>query len=222
MKYLTFFLLFFFVPSAAGAATFGKSDIGGTSGDQSSGYVICSSYTSPEDGTAIGITMYYAGIIGTEKTGESAIYSDNAGVPENLLARSDTFEIAAGWNFANISLAISASTTYWLCNNNNDVTAGHSLYVYDAGGTNQFRYDSVNPSGNCIEGCPPDEDAFSNPFVLTGSSNRAMSIYVTYTTSSGAGSSTPATTQETLVWLAAFFFLLSTFFGIIFYFRPKV
>jgi hypothetical protein len=97
-------------------------------------------YTSGSAGTLTSISLYITGG-SAGRYAKVAIYSDNADTPNALLAESASEEITSdGWHtFTGFSLAINASTKYWLacCNNGSYLlwwgNGGGNLYAAQGG-----------------------------------------------------------------------------------------
>lgn len=148
-------------------ATFGYTSIGASEYSMATGFVYATKFACPENGAVTAISLYCAGNTDGAKY-KTAIYTDNAGSPNTLLATSD--EVACtnvyGWKTFSISTAVSA-TDYWLAFES-EATA---WYKGDLGATSNYDV-NIYP-------------ALPDPFTSDGSENRKTSIYATYTTSSG-------------------------------------
>jgi hypothetical protein len=134
------------LPGGTGTSTVGKSDVGGTSGNQSGNYLVCTKAVATSTvGTATEFQWYIAGTIDTGTRSMGAIYSNNAGVPQTLLASTTAVNNAAGWVALpfNVPYALAQGVTYWLCMIEETAVAGHDLPVYDAGSAGDESYQSV-------------------------------------------------------------------------------
>lgn len=154
------------------AATFGVDSVGATS-RSIEGAIRCSKATPTTNGTTTDIT-WYTSSSGTENS-KAAIYtytSDTEGGA--LLAESSEDAGAAddAWRTGTITLAITASTNYYLCGWSAS-GAGTNVMKAAAGG--------VSILDNAAYGTWPSE------FAEESAATDALSIYVTYTeTSTGA------------------------------------
>jgi hypothetical protein len=150
-------------------ATFGYTTVGGTS--QSSPQPAVCKFTAPESGTITSITFRAAEQAGGSAASGVAVYADNAGAPGAKLAEDSGNVTVSGstpaWYTANISLAITGGTPYWL---GLWVPSAEAAWYYDAGDTNQ----AVAENGETFETWP-------DPFVSVFPFARVISIYATYT-----------------------------------------
>lgn len=155
-------------------ATFGKTDIGESSVGlgNANGKYGCK-FTSPADcGTITLIKVYtQAGSAGTSL--KCLIHSDNAGVPDALLATFSTASVGTspGWVESTGSFAASPNTVYWLASLQENINA----WYYSAGAANQTAWNW------------DDWDTPSNPYGSSTYRNEEISIYATYTPSGGGG-----------------------------------
>jgi len=150
--------------------TFGNTNIGATWETFFTDRIYGCKYDLLEDGDVTKITMWFQTAAIHIRF---AIYTENAGSPNTLLA-----ETAEGSTVANnwVSIAITKSLTagtYWLCWRLEDSSASKK----DAGGVNQ-EIGSASGQGY---------GAFPGAFPTVGSAkfNYAVSIYATYTPSGG-------------------------------------
>lgn len=157
--------------SPAAAATFGYTTVGGSQ-DFSAGLPKCTQFTSGGAGTITSVSVYVTTYFGGGANLATAVYADNAGAINALLA-SDSGHTAvtasAAWYTTNLSYVFAASTVYWLCEWFDSTNA---TSTYDAGAANQESYHSSLTFAS-----------WPNPFAPTASENRQYSIYATYTPS---------------------------------------
>ncbi len=153
--------------AGGGSATFGKTDIGGTSYG-SSGYLEASRYQCGQDGTVTQITLYLTG--GSfGRYARAAIYSDNSGAPGSLLGESSSQEIASsGWQvFTGFNVPVSASTYYWLAF---QMSTSYLQWRYDNGAYNQHAYRSYSYGSFPSSFGTPGYSAFEQSIYATSSS----------------------------------------------------
>jgi len=151
-------------------ATFGKTDIGGSSDSNTSAVCYACKFTAPEDGTITKVTWYTRlNVAGNSKV---AIYSDDAGDPKNILAVSDEVAVGtvAGWVDFPISLGITSGVKYWFAK----MASQSHHYWYDAGDVNQWAGDAGLTYPN-----------FNDPFDVDANQAYEVSVYATYTTGGG-------------------------------------
>lgn len=152
-------------------ATFGKTDIGGSSATDYDwfSYWACK-FTITENGELSKITVY-----GNNPTGTCnytcAIYADSGGAPAGRLGLSNAISIGTtpDWYEFTFSptISLTGSTPYWLCIGSQ---AGGWKWYYASGATNQH----AKKLGDTYP--PPDPFGASPTY-----SAREMSIYGTYT-----------------------------------------
>jgi hypothetical protein len=145
--------------------TFGKTNVGASSYG-SANFLEASRFLCQVNGVVTKITLYLSGGA-SGRYARTAIYTDNNGVPDNLLGQSAEREITtSGWyDFTGFNVPVSANTYYWLAFQiNNDKLK----WRYDSGSTNQRAYRSYT------YGSFPS--SFGTP---SGYSNWAQSIYAT-------------------------------------------
>ncbi len=149
--------------------TFGFEGIGGSTDNEANGLMVGCKYTTSEAGSATTISAY------TDSGAhiKAALYSDNAGAPNALLASSSEITGAgsASWNDLTIAYDFLGSTPYWL------VTIWDGTYriYYDSGTTNQAAWTyQAYASG------------FPNPFGSPNYLAWKISIHCDYTTGGGA------------------------------------
>lgn len=156
-------------------ATFGKTTKGANLNEDSSpSQVFGCIYTAPQSGTITKLSLYcqcWGG--GPPYHLSMAVYSDNGGVPNALLATSselDVYDTFLVWRDFTISLAITAGTKYWFF-----WECGAEIWYMDV------YYDN----GSSCQGYYGEPGAFPNfpyPFNPDGcSGDYAVSVYATYT-----------------------------------------
>jgi len=160
----------------AGAATFGKTSVGGSSDTFSTGRKRVNSYSLPVAGSVSKLSMYLAP---TSTSGqqdiEGVIYADSNGSPGALLATSNQLVFssteAAGWYDMTLPASVSlAAGKYWI-----------GVITGSTSGVAGFRYSSVSASRDY------NSNAYSsgptNPFGSVSTDSEQMSLYATYTAS---------------------------------------
>ena len=118
-------------------ATFGKTDVGGTSYPHLSNYIGACKFACPEVGTVTNISLYITGS-GAGRHAQVALYNSAFG----LVGASAGEEITVdGWHdFGGLALAVSAAE-YWLAFNGDSSSL---LTWYSAGATDQKTHDASN------------------------------------------------------------------------------
>jgi len=141
--------------------TFGKTSIGGTSGNSTAGYIRGSKYTLSENAEVTALSVYLDTATGNVK---KAIYDASL----NKVYADDVGQaVVAGWNTkSGLSVGLTAGD-YWLVWKND--TSG-TYYKYDAGTLNQGLYATYAYA-----------TAFPATLTPDGYQDRAYSIYATYT-----------------------------------------
>lgn len=160
-------------PLSSYALVFGYAVVGATT--QGSGAENCTKFTTPSTGgsiTALGeYTLQNGAGAGTNIM---AIYSDLAGAPSTRLASETTgfaIDATGAWGTSTISYIFTPSQIMWLCGFNSNGQA----FKYDVGAAAQNK----DSSGQTYP-------TWQNPFgTVSNSLARMMSIYATYTTSTG-------------------------------------
>ena len=97
--------------------------------------VIFSDYTVPDTGQVVSVSIYVYYASGNVTVG---IYSDNAGVPDKLLATSQSATVVSGWNTLNLTVPVNvtAGTTIWIAHQ----FSGSASTFYQTGGAVKDRY----------------------------------------------------------------------------------
>lgn len=172
-RFFSFFLILFLVLSLiplyvkADIATFGKEDVGGSHDSWPTNYMGACKYSLTEAGTITNIA-WYTTTVGTANT-TCALYSDNAGSPNVLLAQSNAQNSVNGWNEYALTVPyLAAIGTYWLAYHPNG-----AVFYFAAGVTNQHAYKQPIVAPNL-----PDPFA-KNGFV----GDNEVSIHADYTPS---------------------------------------
>jgi len=149
---------------ASGASTtFGYTSIGGSSANTPN--AIGSKFTLTQPANISSISVYAAAASGTTNI-EAAIYSDNAGAPQSLLASSpgsSSVGTTPAWVTIPISVILPAGT-YWLWSNPN---TSRTIY-WTTGSTNQYN----------VQGIP--YNSWPDPITPGSYFARQISIYATY------------------------------------------
>ena len=160
----TFSLL---LPKVRALEQFGKTDQGANRWYFWNWFAkVVSRFQAPEDGEITNITFY--GLpVGSGMQFRAVVYSDNAGVPDALLAYGNQvpLSITQGWQSAPISLNITGGTYYWIG------------IQYTGNGRIDFWYDPGAPSQTAwnIDAFYPDD-----PFGTPSYENYELSIYAGY------------------------------------------
>jgi hypothetical protein len=154
------------------SSSFGKTTAG-SSYTNLAQYWYGSRYQISENGTASSISLYVQEMNGENRPLTVAIYDDNSGKPNNLLAQG-TGTVPAGFaGWINVTLSSSpdlfAGDYYWLTANAIASTKNVRFY-YSAGTTNQGVYGTTTYAS-----FPP------NPCTYSSLNSRAYSIYCNYT-----------------------------------------
>lgn len=153
------------------AATFGRTDIGPANvNGLIDNEVNCREATPSTSGTATDIFWYTTNTSAT-KLSKGAIYVSTSDTDAGaLLATSGeiTTAVDAAWRNATISLALTASTDYFLC-----------AWGADQAGTNLLHYS--NTGGLHLEDTAGYTGTFPDPLVESATGTRDYSIYVVYT-----------------------------------------
>jgi hypothetical protein len=173
--------------------TFGKTTIGASTDTGDRNTVNATKYTTGATaGATSSIWVYVNAPIGTAPNNKftMAIYSNNAGAPQNLLATSSEGTLTAGWNSVNISTTLLPSTTYWLAYNTNGSTSAQNNMAYDTGAAGSTNYLPQTYSSG-----------FPATFAPGSTSNQLFSMYVSFAANAaltvknggniGIGTSTP-------------------------------
>lgn len=153
-------------------ATFGKTDIGGSTYWGTAGDVkYACKFTLSEDGDISKITLYCRAHEGTSNV-RCGIYSDDAGSPDALEGTSAEVSVSTSWAWRDFAFSPSISLlagTYWLA----CIFSVRLYIVYDAGASNQW-----------VDKADTYSDGFSDPFGTPAHWYAyEMSIYATYTPS---------------------------------------
>lgn len=150
--------------------TFGKTDVGGSTGGLGGDYKSAAKYNMPVSGNVSKITAYTHAVSGTTNI-KGMIYSDNSGAPDALqspVSGAVNVNTTPAWEEFSFSPPIALSSGDWWLGQilDNDATG-----YFDAGGTNQQAYNADTYSDN-----PAD------PFGSPTYADNAVSVYATYVT----------------------------------------
>ena len=149
--------------------TFGKTDIGGSSAQNSvTDKLYALKHNMIEDGNVTSISWY-----GKTHSGSATIscglYDDDAGAPGNLLRQTQDVTVDTNIKWWNFTFAVEVALTidtYWITVG----FEGDQWYQYDTGAANMLATISFTPP------------TFNDPFgSSTWDTDRNMSIYATYT-----------------------------------------
>lgn len=146
-------------------ATFGKTDVGESTGGWDAAYTWVCRYQLTEDGIVTAIDVYNGDVTPTG-TVRVAIYNESGGLPNNLVVGpTDAQAAVTGWNsFTGLNVSLSAGY-YWIAVYWSEGQSGGRKY--DAGDTDQ---------AHIVSGNMPDP--YGTPLV---SYDDAISMYATYT-----------------------------------------
>ena len=98
-------------PACSATGTFGNT-AAGTTGYNQAGILNCCASSLSQGMTVTSISFYLG--TGSSGSGVVGIYSDNGGTPGTLLAQSNDYGLAAGWNTATLSPIYLPAGSYWL------------------------------------------------------------------------------------------------------------
>jgi len=113
-----------------------------------------------------------------------AIYTDQAGQPGTLVAKSGSGTLAANaWNTLQLSTTLTANTAYWLVYNSNG-TSDNAL--------NDMNY-SASSNPNVWTNNPVTFGSWPSSFPASSQGSWSFSIYASYTTSTSTPTPTPTT-----------------------------
>lgn len=154
-----------------------------TGADNTGNYRLAVSFVMPEAGTLTNISVWCRNGSGANNL-VLGLFSNNAGVPGNLLASTGSVAEAVGGSLAlstgSASVALTSGTTYWIVVANNaagGTSGNHVTGLLLFGGTLFYC------AGN---GFPADGTWNSQPDVGTDPAGN-MTAYITYTPSGGGG-----------------------------------
>jgi len=154
--------------------TFGKTDIGGSTGTHSANYVNSFRHDLSESGTVTQMDVYLSMSSGVKMT--CGIYDDSSEDPNNLEGISSEYtclESGSAWRTVTCSIPLTGPASYHL----DFITDTQITSYWDSFPSNYWHYVSST--------YPTHPNPFGTP---TGASTRSVSIYATYTT---AGLSIP-------------------------------
>ena len=149
--------------------TFGRTDIAGTTWSFAHNvWVMTCKFNLFEDGDVIKMSLYCMSGASI-KHWKTAIYDDNEGVPNNLLAESNEVYVddALSWVHFCISVSLVAGD-YWLA------------WFQDSDDMAQIKYDDVGTNQLAYRAIPNSYPIFPNPFGTPSYQKREVSIYATY------------------------------------------
>jgi hypothetical protein len=132
-------------------ATFGSVSVGSTtiggSLDSGDSNALNGSRVRTSAGGQIASMSVYVGNVDSASANRQyqlAIYTDNAGRPGTLLARSATGTLAGNaWNTLGVSASLQSSTNYWLMFNTNGRSSGVNNMRYNSGGAGQGAFSTA-------------------------------------------------------------------------------
>jgi peptidoglycan/xylan/chitin deacetylase (PgdA/CDA1 family) len=150
----------------SGGSTFGTTSVGGLSTTLYTVVPRATQYTPASSGTVTDIMLYLT-VTGSGGRAQVAIYSDNAGTPGTLLAKSSSDTITTnGWHdFSGFNVAVTAGTPYWLAS---ETDSGNLLWYYNNGGPNY------------TQGSSGSYGTFPSPYIRGNTGNYQTSIYAIY------------------------------------------
>ncbi len=154
------------------AATFGRETIGADTTVVLENEVGCGKFAPSTSGTATNITWYTTNTTSIKAT-KAAIYTyvSDTDAGAKLAESSETSAaVDSDWRTGTISLAVTASTNYYLCAWSALSTGTNNIHNSDTGG--------IHLKDSATYGTWPD------PLVESANGTRNLSIYVTYTETS--------------------------------------
>lgn len=189
--------------------TFGYTSVGASENDGSSIPIGCK-FTTSEKMTVNEIAWYGQSSAGSNLV-QFAIYTDNAGVPNELVTNSSVFATNIGyqiWVYKAVSCILNASQTYWL----EFAVDNHFYMKYDNGASNQLCY-----GGGSWEDFPQTHHTPSGYMAWQISIYANYELYVEPSASPSATPTPTATTDPLLIGLIIF----ALFTGLCFYLMLK-
>ena len=146
-------------------ATFGYTSVGASTADEYTGAKAGVKYTLSENTSDMTQISLYT--VTNAVDGKVVVYTDNAGVPNTLIASNTTGTTCQTNNWTTFSITTGAQN------------AGDYWVFYKFSGTQQVKYDS---GGEKRWNAENYADAFSNPCGATNyAGDQLVSLYVTYT-----------------------------------------
>lgn len=159
-------------------ATFGNTDIE-TANEGSNGKIIGLKFTAPSGGGDITKMSFYTRMqAGGPTAFGAAIYSDNAGSPDALLAQDSgnatvaASPAAATWYDINIAYTFSSLQVLW-------------LFIWSGDDTNMAYFFDTDAGTNFAFLTTGTFESWPNPMTEDGTLGRIFSLYATYTPAGG-------------------------------------
>jgi|GEM_PF-3761679 len=139
-KIVLFFLVLLVAVSRAWI--FGYPNVGGTTDSYDNNQLDGSRFYLSETANVSNITVYITNVQ-NPYVAQVALYSDNAGTPQNLIVNSTSVSPVNGWNVFQIPRTQLSPGYYWIVYNTNTPNANKNNLVYDASDYNQLAYSQV-------------------------------------------------------------------------------
>ncbi|RAJ35971.1 Ig-like domain-containing protein [Kitasatospora sp. SolWspMP-SS2h] len=162
-----------FTTAGAPPQTIGNSAVGTLLDDTDSNHLNGSKITTGASAIALTSLNVHTGQISAAPNNQFqiAVYSDNAGSPDALLATSSVGTLSANaWNSAPITYTLAANTTYWVVYNSNGTSSTVNNMHYSSGPAGSGAYSSTSvPFGT-----------FPAGFGTAVKDNLVYSLYGTY------------------------------------------
>lgn len=136
------FVFFALLVLASHAWIFGYPNVGGTTDSYDNNQLDGSRFYLSETANVSNITVYITNVQ-NPYVAQVALYSDNAGTPQNLIVNSSSVSPVNGWNVFQIPKTQLSQGYYWIVYNTNSVSHYRNNLVYDASDYNQLAYSNT-------------------------------------------------------------------------------
>jgi hypothetical protein len=156
-----------------GSVSVGSTTIGGSLDSGDSNAMNGSRVRTSAGGQIASMSVYVGNVdsVSANRQYQVAIYTDNAGRPGTLLARSATGKLAGNaWNTLSVSASLQPSTNYWLMFNTN----GRSSTV------NNLRYNNGSPGQGAFSAAPVTFGTWSAAAPAATIDNLVFSMFATF------------------------------------------
>lgn len=138
-------LVFLLVVAFSGASSwiFGYPTVGGTVDSKNQNQIDATRFYLNETANVTSITVYITNVQ-AGAADSVALYSDNAGAPNNLIVNSSNLFPVNGWNVFVIPVTVLSPGYYWIAANSNATNSISNNLVYDSSDYNQVAYKNYN------------------------------------------------------------------------------